>query len=140
MSKYNTSNHCKYLCQYHIIWCPKFRYNILTGNIRTSLKNIIESTCQQYYYQIKALEIMPDHVHLFISCPQTVAPADIARTLKSITTIQLFKQYPQLKHHYAKAGSLWSKGYFITTVGNASTKTIQQYIQQQNTHHENKQK
>jgi putative transposase len=74
---------------------------------------------------------MPDHIHAFLSCPQTVAPADIARTLKSITAIRLFQEYPQLKQFYARTGTLWSKGYFITTVGNASATTIQHYIENQ---------
>lgn len=131
MSKYNTASHCKYLCQYHIIWCPKFRYNALQGDTQQTIKSIITDICKTYHYEIKALEIMSDHIHAFLSCPQTVAPADIARTLKSITAIRLFQEHPQLKQFYARTGTLWSKGYFITTVGNASATTIQHYIENQ---------
>lgn len=81
-SIYTNYSHCKTLIQYHIIWCPKFRYSILKNDIKSSLYHIIENICMKYKYQIKALEIMDDHIHLFISAPQTVAPCDIVKTLK----------------------------------------------------------
>lgn len=130
---YKHNNHCKTLIQYHIIWCPKFRYSILKDDIRTNLFIIIENICKKYHYEIKAIEIMDDHIHLFISAPQTVAPCDIVKTLKSISAIELFKLYPSLKRFYQKCGLLWSSGYFISTVGEISTKTIQQYIENQKT-------
>ena len=59
---------------------------------------------------------MPDHIHIFVDVPQTVAPCDVVRTLKSISAIELFKVYPQLKKFYARCGALWSGGYFVSTV------------------------
>ena len=131
-SIYTNYSHCKTLIQYHIIWCPKFRYSILKNDIKNSLYQIIEDICMKYKYQIKALEIMDDHIHLFISAPQTVAPCDIVKTLKSISAIELFKEYPKLKKFYQKCGQLWSKGYFISTIGEISTTTVKQYIENQN--------
>lgn len=82
--KYDTSAHCKYSLQYHIIWCPKFRFSVLNGPVADVLKDILISLCETYHYEIKALEVMPDHIHIFLSAPQTVAPCDIARTLKVV--------------------------------------------------------
>lgn len=131
-SIYTNYSHCKTLIQYHIIWCPKFRYSILKNDIKNSLYHIIEDICMKYKYQIKALEIMDDYIHLFISAPQTVAPCDIVKTLKSISAIELFKEYPELKKFYQKCGQLWSKGYFISSIGEISTTTVKQYIENQN--------
>ena len=131
-SIYTNYGHCKVLIQYHIIWCPKFRYSILKDDIKASLFHIIEDICIKYNYQIKALEIMDDHIHLFISAPQTVAPCDIVKTLKSISAIKLFKEYPELKNFYQKCGKLWSNGYFLSTIGEISASTVQQYIENQN--------
>lgn len=133
-SKYNSASHCKYLIQYHIIWCPKFRFSVLTGNVELRLKEILYQICEKYNYNIKALEVMPDHIHLFIDCPQTVAPSDIARTLKSLSAVALFKEFPQLKRFYARCGVLWSRGYFIATVGTISESTVIKYIQEQKSH------
>ena len=109
--KYQSALHCKYLTQYHIIWFPKFRFLVLKGNVDNSLKQILQKICNNYNYHIKALEVMPDHIHIFVDVPQTVAPCDVARTLKSISAIELFKAYQQLKKFYARCGALWSGGY-----------------------------
>ena len=106
--QYHSASHCKYLIQYHIIWI-----------------------CDDYGYKIKALEVMPDHIHVFIDVSQTVAPCDVVRTLKSISAIELLKAYPKLKQFYARYGVLWSKGYFVSTVGHISETTVIKYIEEQ---------
>ena len=131
MSNYNSLNHCKYLVQYHIIWCPKFRFKVLTDDVCEHLKNILVGICSKYQYEIRALEVMPDHIHIFVATKPTVAPTDVVRTLKSISTIELFKCFPALKKFYGRCGSLWSKGYFVSSVGNVSEETIKHYIESQ---------
>ena len=104
--QYHSASHCKYLIQYHIIWCPKFRFSVLQGNADATLKQILQKICDDYGYKIKALEVMPDHIHIFVDVPQTVAPCDVVRTLKSISAIELFKVYPKLKQFYTRCGAL----------------------------------
>ena len=128
---YHSASHCKYLTQYHIIWCPKFRYSVLKDGVEDSLKQILTSICERYNYTIKALEVMPDHIHIFVDCPQTVAPCDVARTLKSISAIEMFRAYPQLKKFYARCGKLWSAGYFVSSVGHISEAVVKKYIEEQ---------
>jgi len=77
------------------------------------------------------MEVMPDHVHLFISCKPTISPTDIVRILKSITARRLFEEFPNLRKFYSKCGVLWSKGYFVCSIGNASPETLKRYIQEQ---------
>ncbi|HCE78093.1 MAG TPA: IS200/IS605 family transposase [Lachnospiraceae bacterium] len=134
INEYHSASHCRYLTQYHIIWCPKFRFAVLQNGIDDTLKKILQDICDRYHYTVKALEVMPDHIHLFVDCPQTAAPCDIARTLKSISAIELFRIYPKLKQFYARCGALWSGGYFISTVGHISETTVKQYIEEQKSH------
>jgi len=130
---YHSASHCKYLIQYHIVWCPKFRFSVLQ-NVDIVLKQILHQICDDYNYKIKALEVMPDHIHIFVDVPQTVAPCDVVRTLKSISAIRLFKVFPALKEFYARAGVLWSRGYFISSVGHISESTVIKYIEEQKQH------
>ena len=125
------NNHAKASCQYHIIWCPKFRHNILDDEVQAKLKDLIQDIAGDYHYEIKALETMNDHVHVFLEADQSVAPVDIVRTLKSISAIQLFRAFPHLKRHYARCGSLWSRGHYISTVGHVSEKAVRRYIENQ---------
>lgn len=131
MNEYKSLKHCKYLVQYHLIWCPKFRFNILKENIELSLKEILLSISYRYSFEIIEMEVMPDHLHLFVSAKPTIAPADIVRTFKSISAIELFKKHPKLKQFYGRRGSLWSKGYFVSTIGKVSANTIKRYIEEQ---------
>ena len=131
MNKYHHGTHSIYLTQYHIVWCPKFRYPIL-GKRADRLKEILYDVCDQYHYQIKALEVMPDHVHIFVDIPQTVAPCDAVRTLKSISAVTLLKEDAELRLFYSKCGTLWSRGHFISSIGNISSDTVEKYIEAQN--------
>lgn len=131
---YHRALHCKYLIQYHIIWCPKFRFSVLEGNVELVLKQILQNLCDEYQYRIKALEVMPDHIHIFVDVPQTVAPCDVVRTLKSRSAIALFQAFPKLKQFYAKCGVLWSRGYFVSTAGHISEATVIKYIEEQKQH------
>ena len=124
---YHSASHCKYLVQYHIIWCPKFRCD----GMDETLKKILSEVCDAYGYIIKALEVMPDHIHIFVDCPVTVAPCDVVRTLKSMSAIQLLKAYPELKRFYARCGKLWLNGYFISSVGHISEAAVKKYIEEQ---------
>ena len=128
--KYHSASHCKYPTQYHIMWCPEFRFSVLKGNVDNSLKQILQKICNDYNYHIKSLEVMPDDIHIFVDVPLTVAPCDVARTLKSISAIELFKAYPQLKKFYAGCGALWSGGYFISTVERISEAAVVKYIEE----------
>lgn len=111
--QYHRGPHCKYLIQYHIIWCPKFRSSVLKGDVEDTLEQILQKICDDYNYHIKALEVMPDHIHIFIDVPQTVAPCDIVRTLKSISAIELFKAFPQLKQFYARCRFMVKRIFYI---------------------------
>ncbi len=117
---YPSASHCKCRIQYHIIWCSAFRFSVLPQDAESALKQILHSICDRYGYHVKTLEVMPDHIDIFTDVPQTVAPCDVVRTLKSISAVELLQTFPQLKQFYAKYGVLWSKGYFISTVGHIS--------------------
>ncbi len=77
------------------------------------------------------MEVMSNPIHLFVGAKPTVSSIDIVKTLKSITAIELFRQYPKLKTFYGRRGSLWTVGNFISTIGNASAETIKKYIEEQ---------
>ncbi|WP_202980041.1 IS200/IS605 family transposase [Catenibacterium mitsuokai] len=96
--KYHSALHCKYLTQYHIIWCPEFRFLVLKGNVDNSLKQILQKICNDYNYHIKSLEVMPDHIHIFIDVPQTVAPyAMWLELLKASVLSNYLKRISSLK-------------------------------------------
>lgn len=129
MSEEHASNR-KNRIQYHIAWCPRFKYPALKGNVQAALQQILENICTKYNYNIKTLEVMPEHIQIFVDVPQTVAPCDVVRTLKSLSAIEMFKAFPVLKTFYAKYGVLWSQKYFIATVGESTKIDVRTYIEE----------
>lgn len=118
---------------YHIIWCPKFRHPVLVDAVAIELKNILNQTCVTYDWILHELEIMPDHVHLFIQTNPTDAPSDVAKTLKSISAVHLFNKFPALKGQKFWGTGLWSPSTYYGSVGEMSEDIVRKYIQNQKT-------
>lgn len=116
---------------YHFVWCPKFRHPILKDGVDIVVKNVIGETAQTYGWIIHALEVMDDHVHVFLQVTPTETPCNIVSTLKSLTAIQVFSKFPKLKGQKFWGTGLWSRGYYVGTCGNMSKDIIQKYIETQ---------
>lgn len=125
------NSHQVYEIGYHIIFCTKYRHKVLVGEVETTCRNSIAETCLAYGWQLKELEIMPDHVHMFVSAPPQTAPAEIARTVKSISAVRIFTQFPALKGRKFWGSGLWSPSTYFGTVGHISEDTVRRYIQTQ---------
>ena len=119
---------CVYQIAYHVVWCPKYRKPILIGPIADETKRLIEGICLQRNWSVLALEVQPDHIHLFISIPPATSVADAIKILKGSTARMLFVKFPELKKQLC-GGHLWSPSYYVGTTGNVSSETIQKYIE-----------
>ena len=102
-------------CKYYIKWFPEYKYPTLQNEINSTLKQILTDICNKYRYEIKELEITQEYIYILIECPQTIAPLDIARTLKSMSTIKLVSIHPEFRQFYKKHGKLWSEKHIIST-------------------------
>ena len=127
-------NHTVCTLGYHIIFCTKYRHEILKNDIEVNCKRIISDVCIHYHWLLKSIEIMPDHVHIFIQAPHTVAPSTIIQTIKSISAVHLFTKYPDIKKKKFWGSGLWSKSTYIGSVGHVSENTITKYIESQQPH------
>lgn len=126
--KYTHKKGIVYLNQYHIIFCPKYRRKVLVGEIANDLKDIFYSVAKERDFEIKALEIMPDHVHLFISLDPRLPLHETIRYLKGKSSKILREKYPKLK---SRIPSLWTRSYFCCSVGNISDEAVKRYIEEQ---------
>ena len=126
-----STNHAKFSLGYHIIWCPKYRHQILKDAIEIELKQVLAETCAHYEWKLESLEIMPDHVHIFVRADPQTAPIEIAKTLKSISAVHLFNRFPKLKRRKFWGSGLWSRGTYYATVGHITEETMKKYIETQ---------
>lgn len=78
-------------------------------------------------WKITAKEVMPDHVHLFVSADVKSKPEQVVKRFKGRSSRYLRKEFPEL----LKMPTLWTRSYFLSTAGNVSAATIKKYIEQQ---------
>lgn len=119
---------CVYQTAYHVVWCPKYRKRILSGDIAHRTENEIREIASTRSWEIIALEIQPDHIHLFISTPPSISISDVVKILKGSLARKLFSAFPEIKCELY-GGSLWSPSYYVGTAGSVSSETIKRYIE-----------
>lgn len=127
--KYKLGNHCAFALNYHLVWTPKRRVSVLVGNIEADLRELVKQKCESINVEVITLEVMPDHVHIFVSSPPTLSPHKIVKDLKGVTSNFLRKKYPQL----LKMSCLWSSSYYAGSVGQMSESVVKLYIESQKT-------
>lgn len=125
---YKTSSHLTYSCQYHVVFCPKYRRSVLINNIVPRLKELFIDISEKYDFTILEMEVMPDHVHLLIDCNPRFGIMEVVHKLKGITSNILREEFPELRR---KLPSLWTRSAFISTTGNVSHEAVKQYIKDQ---------
>jgi len=114
---------------YHMVWCPKYRKS-LTKDVVQTLRTSLCSIAEARGWRIRSIEVMPDHVHLFIEAPPTESPTGIVKILKGTTGKILFEEHPTLRNVF-QHGHIWSPSYYVGTVGHVSEETVRRYIQEQ---------
>jgi len=125
--EYRHESNAVSLLNYHFVFLPKRRKKVLTGSIAERLQQIVCDVCNENRWRIIAMEIMPDHVHLFINAKPIDDPATIIRKIKGRASHHLRKEFPEL----LKLPTLWTPSYFVSTAGNICTETVKRYIEAQ---------
>lgn len=126
--KYHRNHSIVYSCQYHVIFCPKYRRKVLTGEIVSRLRELVQEKQAEYGYEVLEMEIMPDHVHLLLDVDPRLGVVSIVGKIKGYTSHSLRKEFPYLK---SRLPSLWTRGKFISSVGSVSLEVVEAYIESQ---------
>jgi len=124
-----------YNINYHIVWCPKYRKKILTGEIKEFLEDVIHTIAYSHGWTIKELKIMPNHIHLIIEAQPFISPTDIVKIIKGTTTKMVFKRFPELKKKEFWRSGLWSPSYYVGTLGDTSLEVALKYLEKQEKKH-----
>ena len=123
-----SNNNVVYRCAYHVVWCPKYRRSVITGDIDTRLKEIIEDVCQERGAEIIELGTMPDHVHLLVGVDPQFGIHRLTKQIKGRSSRLLRQEFQSLR---SRLPTLWTNSYFVATVGGAPLEMIKQYVANQ---------
>ena len=125
------TKHAVYDLKYHLVWVPKYRKHILVGEVSGFLKEVFKRISEEYGFEIDTMEVVEDHIHVFLEAPPKYSPAQLVQMMKSISAKEVFKKYPELRKQLW-AGELWNDGYFVRSVGDEITAIIiRKYIEYQ---------
>ncbi|MCF7820617.1 MAG: IS200/IS605 family transposase [Candidatus Pacebacteria bacterium] len=122
-------SHCKYRCQYHLVWIPRYREKVMADNyIKAELGRIFKTIAKWKGFKIQAWHIGDDHIHLVVDIPPKYSVSYIMSVIKGKSSSWIKKKTKKLPK-----GSLWAKGYFVSTVG-VDEMTIKNYVRHQEHH------
>ena len=123
------TSHAVYDTKYHLVWTPKYRKWILRGDIRERAKETFKEISENFDFEIDAMEVTKDHIHLFLSFPPRYSISKVVGILKSISASRIFQEFPDVKRQLW-GGEFWEDGYFARTVGDKVTADlIKKYIE-----------
>ena len=124
-----SSAHSKYRCQYHIVFAPKYRRQVIYGQIKKDVGEILRKLCVQKEVETIEAEACPDHIHMLVSIPPHISIAQFMEFLKGKSSLMIFDRHANLKYKYGQR-SFWCRGYYVDTVGK-NKKVIADYIKNQ---------
>ena len=130
LNEYRRTKTTVSLINYHFVFCPRYRRKIfLNSKVEERFKMLVQEICDELEIEIIAMECEKDHVHLFLNTLPTFSPTDIMAKIKGVTSKKLREEFSHLQH----LPSLWTRSYFVSTVGNVSSETIRRYVENQKT-------
>ncbi|WP_289140492.1 IS200/IS605 family transposase [uncultured Brevibacillus sp.] len=115
------------LINYHFVFCPRYRRKVLVKQVENRFKELVIEICQQNDWLIVSMEVMPDHVHLFLNGLPTDSPSDVMAKVKGVTSRMLRQEFKHLAH----LPSLWTRSFFVSTAENVSSETVKRYVEEQ---------
>ena len=121
--------HCKWECQYHIVFIPKYRRKKMYGTVKDDVREVIRTLCKYKKVEIIAGAVCADHVHLCVSIPPKLSVSDFVGYLKGKSALMIFDKHPELGSKWDR--SFWARGYYAATVGNVNEETVKEYIRRQ---------
>ena len=126
--RWKKSNKSVFNCSYHIIWCAKYRRKVIFGEVEARLKELINLKSQELDIEISAIETDMDHIHILVKADPTLSIQFIVNQLKGYTSKILRSEFAQLR---SRMPSLWTRSYYVDTIGCANEFTIKKYIENQ---------
>ena len=125
----NSLSHTTWECKYHLVFAPKYRRQVIYGQIKADVAEILSMLCKRKGIEIIEAECCKDHVHMLVRIPPKYSVTEIMGYLKGKSSLMIFEKHANLKYKYGNR-HFWCRGYYVDTVGK-NAKKIQEYIQNQ---------
>ena len=121
--------HTKWRCQYHSVFAPKYRRQVIYGKYRQEIGKMIRQVCERNDVEKIQANACPDHIHMLVSIPPKMSVSRFMGILKGKTSLVIFDRFANLKYKYGNR-HFWCRGYYVDTVGR-NKEAIAKYIKNQ---------
>ena len=133
MSKRNDDisslSHTKWNCQYHIVFCPKYRRKVIYHKLRADIGRYLRRLCEYKGVEMVEDHAMSDHIHMLVKIPPKLSVSSFMGYLKGKSSLMIFEEHANMKYKYGNR-NFWAEGYFVSTV-RLNKKTVEKYIRNQ---------
>ena len=125
---YRVSGEIVYSCQYHVLFCSKWRRKVLSGQVAEHLRTVSEEKQKEFSYHLLGIDVTQDHVHLLLEIPPNESVCSVVKRIKGHTSHVLRETYPELR---SRIPTLWTRVCFISSMGNVALNDIEVFLDEQ---------
>jgi putative transposase len=130
MRSYRTGSHSKYDLKVHLVWIPKYRKRVLTGQVAERIRDILRQICMEHEVHIISGKVSADHIHMFVSYRPHMALSKLVQYLKGASSRIMLHEFAHLRKQFW-GRHFWARGYMAISSGNITDEMIQKYIEEQ---------
>ena len=126
MNDIDRLSHTKWRCQYHIVFAPKYRRQVIYGKYKVEIWKILRLICQRNGIEIIEANACPDHIHMLVAIPPKMSVSKFMGILKGKSSLMIFDRFANLKYKYGNR-HFWCRGYYVDTV-NVNMEVVLPYL------------
>ena len=130
MRKYRLGAHTKSDLKVHLVWLPKYRKPVLTGEVAVRVRDLIRQIAAEHELEIISGKVARDHVHVFLGYRPNQDVSQIMQWLKGISSRVLLQEFPHLRKRFW-GRHFWARGYLAVSSGNITDEMVKEYIEEQ---------
>ena len=130
MRRYGTGAYTKHDVKVHLVWMPKYRKKVLTGEVAIRMRDLIRQIAMEHEITILSGKVASDHIHVLVAYRPHQDISTIVQWLKGISCRVLLQEFPYLRKKFW-GRHFWARGYLAVSTGTLTDEMVQQYIEEQ---------
>ena len=130
MKQYRLGAHTKFDLQVHVVWVPKYRKKVLTGEVAIRVRDLIRQIAAEHEIRIVSGKVASDHIHILVSYRPHQDVSMVVQWLKGISSRILLQEFAHLRKVFW-GRHLWARGYLAVSTGNITDEMVKSYIAEQ---------
>jgi putative transposase len=130
VKRYQLGAHTKHDLKVPLVWIPKYRKKVLTGQVALRVRDLIRQIAMEHEITILSGKVASDHIHVLVAYRPHVDVSLIVQWLKGISSRILLQEFAHLRKAFW-GRHLWARGYLAVSTGNLTDEMVREYIEQQ---------